>query len=126
MKASEFKNLIKEAVREVLKEELMEIVQPPVQESSPSLPLADKPVYKATGNAMLDALNETRSSMSTQDYRNVLNMNSSMAPMFRPGTQAAIQSAPKAGLDISNLGFVKNAAEIVKIADKKQKEKYGL
>ena len=131
MKASEFKNIIKEAVREVIREELSEMSQP-----TPA-PIREQVKYEPTGNAMLDALNETKSSMNTEEYRTAINANSSLAQMYSrgafgarsaytPGTEAAIQSAPKVGLDISNLGFLKNAAEIVKVADQKQKQKHGL
>jgi len=131
MKASEFKKLIKEAVREVIREELSEMSQP-----TPA-PIKEQVKYEPTGNSMLDALNETKSSMNTEEYRTAINANSSMAQMFNrgvlggknpytPGTEAAMQSAPKVGLDIANLGFLKNAAEIVKVADQKQKEKYGV
>jgi hypothetical protein len=131
MKASEFKNIIKEAVREVIREELSEMSQP-----TPT-PIREQVKYEPTGNAMLDALNETKGSMNTEEYRTAINANSSMAQMYSrgafgarsahtPGTEAAIQSAPKVGLDISNLGFLKNAAEIVKVADQKQRQKHGL
>ena len=62
MKASEFKKLIKEAVREAIREELSEGVQQPVQEvSKPAQPV----MYTKTGNPMIDALNETRTTMAS-------------------------------------------------------------
>jgi len=135
MKASEFKNLIKEAVREVIREELMEVVQQPVQE------VKKAPLVK-TGDAITDILAETRQTMTSDDYRNVINADSSMAQgfnssMFRPKqnfnptsddpavVQRSIASAPKVGLDISQLGFINKAAAIVNEADRKQKERYS-
>ena len=143
MKASQFKQLIKEAVREVLQEDLMEII------STPNIPVQEqvtKPSYKPTGNAMLDALNETRTSMTSEDYRNLNGgtMQSTMAQNFNraafmpqgrtikptsddpQAVAAAVAAAPKQGLDLSQLGFINKAAAIVNTADRKQKEKYGL
>lgn len=143
MKASQFKQLIKEAVREVLQEDLMEII------STPNIPVQEqvtKPSYMSTGNPVLDAINETRTSMTPEDYRNIAgdSLNSSSAQSFsRAGlmpqgmptkpvsddpraVEAAVASAPKVGLDLSQLGFINKAAAIVNTADKKQKEKYGL
>jgi hypothetical protein len=136
MKASQFKELIKEAVREVIKEEFS-IPQQPVQEQAKLQP---------TGNAMLDILNETRASMTSEDFRNMGGdtIQSSMAQNFNRAAfipqgrtikptsddpravQAAVASAPKVGLDLSQLGFINKAAAIVNEADRKQKEKNGL
>jgi len=136
MKASDFKNIIKEAVREAIREELTQMQQPVQENTKPAQPV----VYEKTGNAMLDVLNETRTTMSSTDYQNLgggtltsqlaRNYDRSMfgikGSTYTPGTEAAMQAAPKVGLDIANLSFLKNAAEIVKVADQKQKEKNGL
>ena len=139
MKASDFKKIIKEAVREAIREELSQMQQP-VQEQ------VTKTTYKPTGNAMLDALNETRTSMTSEDYQNLGggNLRAQMAQnfnrdMFRPqggsikpvsdapeAVEAAVAAAPKVGLDLSQLGFVNKAAAIVNEADKKQKEKFNV
>jgi hypothetical protein len=138
MKASDFKNIIKEAVREAIREELSGIQQP-VQEQ------VSTPTYKPTGNAMLDALNETRTSMTSEDYRNLGgDFRADMAQSFNRAAfapqgrsvkpvsddpravEAAIASAPKIGLDLSQLGFVSKAAAIVNEADRKQKEKFSV
>ena len=140
MKASEFKKLIKEAVREVIREELMEVVQQPtVQESTPPPP----PPIKRTGNTIADMLAETAASMTSTDYQNVIGADSSMAQNFNRNTflprqsfkpasdepaiiAQTVASAPKVGLDLSQLGFINKAAAIVNAADKKQKEKHGV
>jgi len=139
MKASQFKELIKEAVREVIKEEFSTPTQP-VQEQ------AAKPAYTSTGNPMLDALNETRMGMTSEDFRNIGGdtMQSSMAQNFNRASfipqgraikpvsddpQAvaqAVAAAPKQGLDLSQLGFVNKAAAIVNTANKKDKERFGV
>ena len=142
MKASQFKALIKEAVREVLKEELLETVQPqqaPVQEQVQARPV------QSTGNLILDALNETRGSMTPEDYQNIGggNLRAQMAQNFdrsmmmpkqnvKPvsdapeAVQAAVAAAPKQGLDLSQLGFVNKAAAIVNTSYKKDKERFGV
>jgi acetylornithine deacetylase/succinyl-diaminopimelate desuccinylase-like protein len=138
MKANEFKKLIKEAVREAIREELTGGLEHTVQESSTPPP---PPVR--SNNPLMDMLAETRATMTNSDYSNIVGANSSMAQnfdrsMFTPkrnfsptsddprSIEAAIAQAPKTGIDISQLSFVKNAAAIVNAAEKKQKEKYGL
>lgn len=141
MKASEFKKLIKEAVKEAIREELLETVQQPVTQAiEPKQAI----VYEKTGNPMIDALNETRSSMHTEEYRSATNgtLRASLAQnfdrsMFMPKQNIApiskdpnvvaqsIAHAPKVGLDLSQLGFVNKAAAIVDVATKKEKERFG-
>lgn len=142
MKASEFKKLIKEAVKEAIREELLETAQQPLTQPAESTQPAV--VYEKTGNAMLDALNETRTSMTSEDYRSMTGttLRSSLAQnydrsMFMPkqsfapvskDPRAVAQSmaaAPKIGLDISQLGFVNKAAAIVDEAGRKDKARFG-
>lgn len=137
MKASDFKNIIKEAVREAIREELSQMQQP-VQEQAPAAG------YQPTGNATLDALNETKSSMTSEDYRNIGgDFRADMAQSFnrsvfmpqgraiKPASddpravQAAVAAAPKAGLDLSQLGFINKAAAIVNTSNQKDKERFG-
>lgn len=126
MKAAQFKQLIKEAVREVLKEELSSVtpaIQERVQQSN--LP--------STGIATLDAmLNETKASMNSEDYRNVINMSSQDAQgfgMMKPQSSdpthvgQALSTAPKVGLDISQLDFVKKASAVYNKAVEKSNNK---
>lgn len=126
MKASQFKQLIKEAVREVLKEELSNTtsnVQERVQQTS----------APSTGIATLDAmLNETKANMNNEDYRNVINMSSQDAQgfgMMKPQSSdpahvsQALNTAPKVGLDISQLDFVNKASAIYNKAVEKSNNK---
>tara|TARA_R100000951_G_scaffold74858_1_gene63102 strand:+ start:7644 stop:8063 length:420 start_codon:yes stop_codon:yes gene_type:complete len=139
MKASDFKNIIKEAVREAIREELSEMQQP-VQEQVRKQP------NQSTGNPILDALNETKGSMTSEDYKNIgggdfradmaKNFNrSAFMPQGRAAkpisddpqaVAQAVAAAPKVGLDLSQLGFINKAAAIVNTADKKQKEKFNV
>jgi len=141
MKASDFKNIIKEAVREAIREELFEAKSNTLP--SPEPLKQESAAFKRTGNSIADMLAETRATMTSDDYRNIMGADSSMAQsfdrsMFMPkqnikptsddprAVQAAVASAPKVGIDISQLSFVNKAAAIVNAADKKQKEKNGL
>jgi hypothetical protein len=111
MKTSDFKNLIKEAVREVVKEELKvikialrehnNILQPykkvgTVQSSNIASPKNYTPThtqYQTTGNPMLDILNETRIGMTGNDWNDLGTINSSMAH----GTNSFIEKPTQVG-----------------------------
>jgi hypothetical protein len=93
MKVDVFKKLIKEAVREVLREELSQIKPTPIQENktmsfttqdvdmvayrqnlansmgltSPSQPIQSKSPTTSTGNPYLDIIAETAANMTPQD-----------------------------------------------------------
>ena len=144
MKASEFKNLIKEAVREAIREELMEIVQQPTRLQDAPTPPVDRPApVQFTGNnPLMEALNMTSKSMTSEDYRNMGTATSNMSQMFdrsmfmpkqtiKPvsddprAVAQAVAAAPKAGIDLSQLSFINKAAAIVNQSNKK-KEPYGV
>ena len=136
MKASEFKNLIKEAVKEAIREELagMETTPAaPVVESRP----APKPVQFKGSDPITEALNMTSRSMVNEEPRSTISADSSMARFFdksafmpkanvTPGTPAAIATAPKVGLDISSFSFIKNANAVLKASNEKDKARNGL
>jgi hypothetical protein len=141
MKASEFKSLIKEAVREAIREELSEMKAPAPMQTETTVP-APKPLQFSGGNPLMEALNMTSRSMTSEDYRSMGTATANMAQMFDRSTfmpkQAikpvsedpravaqAVAAAPKVGLDLSQLSFVNKAAAIVKQADKK-KDPYGV
>lgn len=119
MKVSQLKTLIKEAVKEAIQEELGSMQQAaPVQEvkraPAPAMPTK-------TGNAMQDILNETRANMTQEEYRTMINADSSMA---QGGLR--MQAGPQPGLDLSQLDFAKNAGAIFKKANELDKAKHGL
>ena len=135
MKVEALKKIIKEAVREVLLEEreaLQEVSHTTkVHESSKNQPLSKdllKPaaVESTPGNVISEMINMTRSNMTREDYKSILNGNSSMIskPDFRMDSSLDnIPAGPQPGLDISNLDFVKNAASIFKLAEQKSQGK---
>jgi len=127
MKVDALKKLIKEAVKEAIQEELGRTPQP-VQETVQARQVP------STGNPIMDMLNMTKQSMTNEEYRNVSSMDSSMVPQpnFRslitggqdmPVPRRTLANAPKVGLDISNLDFVKKAASVFKQAEEKSKSR---
>lgn len=130
MKADVFKKLIKEAVREALKEELAVMLSEKVEpRSAPTFtkyenykPVTAKPV--STGDPIMDLLQETRVSMTSGDYRSMVNMDSSMAQSGMPNMGSMI-SGPEPGIDISQLSFVKNAGKVFQASVEKDKQRFG-
>lgn len=126
MKADVFKKLIKEAVREVLREELGDLqVAAPVQKVvkyENYKPTVAKPV--STGDPIMDLLQETRATMSSGDYRTMVSMDLSMAQNGMPSMDSMI-SGPEPGLDISQLSFVKNAGKVFQASVEKDKQRFG-
>ena len=127
MKIDALKKLIKEAVKEAIQEELATKPQS-IRETTYT------PEFKSTGNHITDMLNMTKQSMTNEEYRNVMTAESSMAqaPDFRsmmtgmvdmPRPKPTLENAPKVGLDISNLDFVKKAASVFKQAEEKSKSR---
>ena len=118
MKASDFKQLIKEAVREAVREELQALKQPQENIVVKATTSTTKP---ATPTPLMEMINQTRSSMTSDDFRNIAqftteNVGGGAMPMTMNG----------AGLDIRNLDFVKNASAVLKASEQKDKAKYGL
>jgi hypothetical protein len=70
MKASEFKKLIKEAVREVLLEELSNNSPQPIQEQINTPYHLSKNISTSTGDPLLDLLNETKDNGDWRDLGN--------------------------------------------------------
>jgi len=136
MKASQFKKLIKEAVKEAVKEALRELETPrePVVEQK----IKQEPVtyvnnieHSIIEDPIQAMINETKANMRPDEYKNVLNMNSSAAPNFRmqaDTSQAAFMqsSEPEVGVDISQFDFVQKASTVLKAAEQKDKQKYGI
>lgn len=136
MKLDLLKKLIKEAVSEAVREELGKIlsedvkpVQTQVQQVTKYAehkPVIAKPV--ATGNPLMDLMNETKYSMTQGEYQNLVSATSNMvsAPgmgmqtgleQFRPGTEP--------GLDISQFDFMMRAGDVYKASVQKDKERFG-
>jgi hypothetical protein len=127
MKVDALKKLIKEAVKEAIQEEL-------AKKPEPVMEMVETPAIQSTGNPIMDMLNMTKRSMTNEEYKNVMTTESTMtqAPDFRsmmsgmqemPAPRRTLANAPKVGLDISNLDFVKKAASVFKQAEEKSKSR---
>lgn len=135
MKVDVFKKLIKEAVKEVLQEELLNILsennkltEKPVstfKKYAEHKPVASENMYKPTGDPIMDLLQETRATMSSGDYRTMVNMDSSMAQNGMP-SMGNMVSGQEPGLDISQLSFVKNAGKVFQASVEKDKQRLGV
>jgi hypothetical protein len=132
MKVEVFKKLIKEAVREAVREELAAVLSEdnlPVKTQTQQVtkyenykPVVSKPV--PTGDPIMDMLNETRASMTQEEYRDMSSMTSDMVnPSMNPFQ--SFNQRPEPGLDLSTLDFVKNAGAIYKASVAKDKERFG-
>jgi hypothetical protein len=134
MKVDVFKKLIKEAVKEVLQEELVNILsenKKQVENTSGTFtkyeeykPVRSENMYRPTGDPIMDLLQETRANMTSGDYKTMISMDSSMAQGGMPNMGSMI-SGPEPGLDISQLSFVKNAGKVFQASVEKDKQRFG-
>lgn len=117
MKVNALKQLIKEAVKEAIREELN------IDRVSPSKEETIKP-----SNSIEEALLSTKSTMTNEDYKNVLSFEASDAKNFFSNNVNSLETTPvstgpKVGLDISNLDFVKKASKVLDASYQKDKAK---
>lgn len=138
MKLDVFKKLIKEAVREVLQEELPTLLSENFNQAKPVAPAVQqvtkyenyKPVVAKpvrTGDPITDILNETRASMTQESYRDLVSATPDMvqAPGLGMNPVEGFQAGPAPGLDLSTLSFAKNAGAIFKASVEKDKARFG-
>jgi hypothetical protein len=135
MKLDLLKKLIKEAVKEAVREELETIlsedakpVQAPKQTTTKYEryePVVAKPV--ATGNPIMDLMNETKYSMTQGEYRNLVSATSDMiqAPGLGMNPIEDFRPGPEPGLDISQFDFIKKAGAILQASNEKDKQRFG-
>ena len=136
MKLDQLRKIIREEVKNAVKEELQDILNEAVKvasEPSGKKVTYEKPVVpNKNSNSITEMLNQTKASMTSQEYRNVFAGTSDMVskPNFATsmassmGMQGSATNQP--GLDISQLDFVKKAGDVYKAAIVKDKEKRGL
>lgn len=136
MKLDLLKKLIKEAVSEAVREELGKIlsedvkpVQTQVQQVTKYAehkPVVAKPV--ATGNPIMDLMNETKYSMTQGEYQNLVSATSDMVSAPGMGMQTGLEQfkpGPEPGLDISQFDFMMRAGDVYKASVQKDKERFG-
>jgi hypothetical protein len=136
MKLDLLKKLIKEAVSEAVREELGKIlsedvkpVQTQVQQVTKYAehkPVIAKPV--ATGNPLMDLMNETKYSMTQGEYQNLVSATSDMVSAPGMGMQTGLEQfrqGVEPGLDISQFDFMMRAGDVYKASVQKDKERFG-
>jgi len=141
MKLDQLRKIIREEVRAAVKEELQDMLNEAVQiASSPTkiqpAPKAgttswsapkSKPVQSISGDPIMEMLNQTRASMTGDEYKNIMTATSDMVsrPNFQmAGSDEAVFSGPQPGLDISKLDFVSKAKAVLDASNKKDKERF--
>ena len=131
MKLDQLRKIIREEVKAAVKEELQDVLTEAVKvASTPSTPA--NPVVKInkpkTGT-LDEMLNMTKNSMTSSDYRTLVNANSSMVTGLpntasTMATQMSMNSGGnQPGIDISNLDFVKKAKDVLVASEKLNKSK---
>lgn len=136
MKVDILKKLIKEAVKEAVREELETILsetankthQPIASQvtkyekySPPKRPIS-------TGNPIADLMNETKYSMTSGEYRDLVSATSDMvgAPGLgmNPITEQ-FRHNQEPGIDITQFDFMMKAGEVFKASVEKDKQRFG-
>ena len=143
MKLDLLKKVIKEAVSEAVREELGKILSEDVKPQSTPVgvggygipntvtkyaehrPVVARPV--ATGNPIMDLMNETKYSMTQGEYRNLVSATSDMvqAPGLGMNPVDQFRPGPEPGLDITQFDFMMRAGDVFKASVKKDKERFG-
>jgi hypothetical protein len=140
MKLNQLRKIIREEVRSAVKDELQDILNEAVKVAStpineykqPEVVVPKpSPTTPVEGKKSLeDMLQETKSNMTTEDYKTVFNGTSNMVSGMpnvasSMSTQMGINAGKQPGIDISNLDFVKKAGAILSASNQKDKAKAG-
>ena len=144
MKLDQLRKIIREEVRSAVKDELQEMLNEAVKTASAPSPQEYKAVKQtdlkrtwSTGRMnsgtvpLEEMLNMTQQEMTGEDYRNVINANSSMVkkPNFASNVATSMglteSSGPMPGIDISKLDFVGKAKAIYDKSIEKDKNRLG-
>lgn len=120
--------------------EAVRVASTPVQQSrqtayenrigTPTTDVA-KPIKKSE-DPIMEMLNQTRASMTSEEYKNAYTGTSDMvqkpnfASMMASNMGMTETKGPMPGLDISQFDFVKKAGDVYKKSVQKDKEKYGI
>jgi len=145
MKLDELRKIIREEVRAAVKAEVQDMLTEAVKVASAptkmqSAPQAGNTSWSAPkpkpatvfGDPIMEMLNQTKASMSQQDYQQVVSMDSSMVtkPNFAQSMASQMgmsePTGPMPGLDLSQLGFLNKAKAVLDAANKKDRERKGL
>ena len=137
MKLDQLRKIIREEVKSAVKEELQEVMneavriasKPQVKEVTYTEPIKVKKPVSTSNNPIMEMLNQTKASMSSEEYRNVYSGTSDSVnkPNFASSMAANMgmteNRGPMPGLDISQFDFVKKAGAVYNKSVEKDKQK---
>jgi hypothetical protein len=140
MKLDQLRNIIREEVRSAVKEELQEVMNEAVKAASkpsrtfsaPTEAIQVKKQVPTSTNPIMEMLEQTKATMTNEEYKNVYAGTSDMVQKPNFATSMANQmgmthpSGNAPGLDISQFDFVKKAGAIYSKSIDKDKEKHGV
>ena len=141
MKLDSLRKIIREEVRSAVQDELKDILNEAVKFASKPEPSGYTKANTKTRKWSVDPklneeskksltpitemLNQTQNNMTSEDYKTIMNANSSMvnAPSMASTVASGMgmSGGPEPGLDIINLDFVKKAKSVLDLANKKSK-----
>ena len=139
MKLDQLRKIIREEVKSAIKEELQDmlneavkVASTPTEKTQTYTPVTQKDISKTwstgkinTGTVPLEEMiNQTKSEMTNEDYKTIINANSTSAPNF---AQRQATGGGGAGLDLSTIpGFDPNKAKaILAKANESSKQRAG-
>ena len=140
MKLDQLTKIIREEVKAAVKEELQEMLneavrvasQPQITEVAQHKPIQVAKPRPTSTDTIMEMLNQTKASMTSEEYRNVFTGNADIVqkPNFASSMATKMgmtaPTGPQPGLDISQFDFVKKAGEVYKASVQKDKQKYGI
>ena len=150
MKLDQLRKIIREEVRSAVKEELQDVMNEAVKAASAPNTLATptktiqvetqkpSPTNPVMGKTSLDEmLQMTRNNMTNEEYKTIFSGNAQNAMGGVPQVNGTprqnvanslanqMQMSPGAGIDISQLDFVKKAGAVLQASELKDKQKAG-
>lgn len=139
MKLDQLRKIIREEVKSAIKEELQDMLNEAVKAASTPTaktqtytPVTQKDISKTWSTGKInqgtvpleEMLNQTKAEMTNEDYKTIINANSTSAPNF---AQRQATGGGGAGLDLSTIpGFDPNKAKaILAKANESSKQRAG-
>lgn len=139
MKLDQLRKIIREEVKSAIKEELQEmlneavkVASTPTKKTETYTPVTQKDISKTwstgkinTGTVPLEEMiNQTKAEMTNEDYKTIINANSTSAPNF---AQRQVTGGGGAGLDLNSIpGFdASKAKAILEKANESSKARAG-
>jgi len=140
MKLDQLRTIIREEVKSAIKEELQDMLNeavkaastPTKQTQTTYTPVTQKDISKTWSTGKInqgtvpleEMINQTKSEMTNEDYKTIINANSTSAPNF---AQRQATGGGGAGLDLSTIpGFDPNKAKaILDKANESSKQRAG-